>query len=1260
MPFKPFETQTFKPLPEAEQGFFDKAFESAKRGQEEYKASVAVYESLTNPEVDQEGALNYWRQVRSKQILDPIEDNWATNIIYANARTAGQMWETVKVGGKAGAIAAGAGAGIGAFVGAIIPTVGEEGITTTEGAIIGFKALGKLGLAAGSAIASYREGVGSMYAEMIQQGVDPDISRKVAQIAGIPYAILEVEQLRILAPNLKQSIKNIIEKKAVSLLAMAAKKYGKTLGKETLQEVGQEIIQFGAEDIAKYLNGKGITIDKDYLKERISRVLTVAKESAKAFSLLPVPGTAIETGINWAAPDIKAEVNNTIKEKYGETKNSQADFTQEEGVFISKEFPKGLQVSKLNDVSLEMISDVSTNLIKQTGKTGQPLSFYAFRASRINLETGEYLPHDFGWYGAGTYYSPSYTETRMYEFFEPTSLYKVTFENPFVVDVPSQIYSMVEEVSGPEYSVYNTGQIVNPETSIEISNILRQQGYDGIIIKNPYKTEFPEIVVFDPDKSIVTPSKITNLVPETTLSTLKSQAEFITDNQLVQNIKTGQESEAGFFNYEFAITQDILDTKGPLIEAQTDFEITPEDVQHPLSKISIALQKSIKNFIRQESIRKKERGQRFSAMKEAAKEAPTGEDWKIEAKRELAGEYTKLNIDPLQETVPIENYIKLHEELRNTKKIPLIEAIKLDDALEALFREGKIFRPHEIKYARKVWGNNFADSLEEISEVSKRKKSDWTDYLSLPKATSASLDLSRTARQNILMIGNTKQWFKALIRDWHLLLKNEATARLVEKDYLMKLDKAGDLLNRSGIRWNKWGPGVDFKSGTEKFASRFAGKIPGIRRSERAYAMGGNALRAEKVLEIAEQRAGEITTNKQWKDIGHVLNLLTGEGDPKTFGKLAPVFNAIFFAPRLAESRVRAFTDLFNPNLSWAARKILAYHVASFVSVNAGLLALASTVPGVNVETDPRSTDFGKIRYGDTRIDFWGGYLPLARLGIRLINGEIKTQSGRIIPAETRDTISSFLQSKLGPVPAFLLDLYRGQTFYGDYVGIEAENLAQQFYNRFTPFVIQDIVDAVRYQGLAMGAIGGALAFHGVGVQTYPVSKGTEVLMQKDSIASQVMGSKWDELGPEIQNYLRHIFPQIDQLERQAYFDSNNFRFLEKMARESNKVQTKFLKAMPKDIQTELNSLNLKPSGINRTISSDWFLNDKRYKQYEISTIMTYKKVLPKLIRSDWWKNVPPEIKVELLNYTMNQIKSTIRENIIAQANIKDFQRLQR
>lgn len=57
---------------------------------------------------------------------------------------------------------------------------------------------------------------------------------------------------------------------------------------------------------------------------------------------------------------------------------------------------------------------------------------------------------------------------------------------------------------------------------------------------------------------------------------------------------------------------------------------------------------------------------------------------------------------------------------------------------------------------------------------------------------------------------------------------------------------------------------------------------------------------------------------------------------------------------------------------------------------------------------------------------------------------------------------------------------------------------------------------------------------------------------------------------------------------------------------------------------------------------------------------MTYKKVLPKLIRSDWWKNVPPEIKVELLNYTMNQIKSTIRENIIAQANIKDFQRLQR
>ena len=1295
MPIKslPLDMPKTLPFPEAEQGFLDKTFESAKRGQEQYKASLAVYESLINPEVEREGALNYWRRVRGQQVLDPIEDNWATNIIYANARTAGQMWETTKRGGKAGLISAGIGAAAGAVVGAVTPTVGEEGLTTSTGAIIGLKAAGKLGLVAGSAIASYREGVGSMYAEMIQQGVDPEISEKVAKVAGLPYALLEVAQLKALAPNLKSGVKEILEKKTASLLATAAKKYGTTLSKEVLEEMAQEVTQIGAEDIAKYLDKQGVPIDSEYLKERINRIWEVAKESTKSFALLPVPGTVIDTGISWAAPITKEElapIDAEIEAKAEEMKVPK-DYvigsiqTYKEAEKIRSRFPQKIK----NQSSLEEVG----NAIKDhLGMQDWDIKWELISDRNVETEVKIKDGPTFHFPKLGTALADTITAKDLVKQFgiSEEDITKLSLDKLAVIRVlepTGKLFSTTEFRSNRAFAGIGdrkAGEALRHTQAFVKRGIVHELGH----LTKPPATKEGHHISHTPEFAAWVNEKVEEL--------------------FVRESKVSPVSETQFADYEFAIAQDIIDTQGPLQQAQLEMEITPEDVTSPLSKITIALDKSIKNFAQQESIRKKERGQRFGAMEKAAQGAKpvnvyktttgsrrgiseeevsynksTGEytdkvtgdpvildqeasrsaleaDWKIAAKRELKGEYTKLNIDPLQETVPIENYIKLHEELRTTKKIPRIEAVKLDDALEALFKEGKIFRPHEIKYARKVWGDNFANSLEELSEASKDMKEHWTDYLNLPRATSASLDLSRTARQNVLMLGSPKQWFKALVRDWHLLLRDEKTAKLVEKDYLLKLDKAGDLLNRSGIRWNKWGPGVGYKSGTERFASKFAGKIPGIARSERAYAMGGNALRAEKVLEIAEQRSGLTTTDKQWKDIGHVLNLLTGEGDPKTFGQLAPTLNAIFFAPRLLESRIRAFADLFRPNLSMTARKILAYHVASFVGINAGILALSSMVPGANVETDHRSTDFGKIKFGNTRVDFWGGYLPIARLGIRMATGEIKTQSGRVIPAETRDTIASFLQSKLGPVPAFLLDLYRGQTFYGDYVGVEAESLAQQFYNRFTPFVIQDIMDAIHYQGLTTGVVGGALAFHGVGVQTYPMSKGTEVMMQKDSLASKVLGQKWDELGPEVQKYMKDNFPQIEQMERQAAFDSNNFKFLERMAREKAKVQDKFLNALPKDVQAEMSSLNLKPSGINRTISSDWFLNDKRYKMYELSTIIAYKKVLPKLIRAKWWNRVPPEVKVAILSETMNRIKQAVRENIVASANIKDIQRMKR
>ena len=149
------------------------------------------------------------------------------------------------------------------------------------------------------------------------------------------------------------------------------------------------------------------------------------------------------------------------------------------------------------------------------------------------------------------------------------------------------------------------------------------------------------------------------------------------------------------------------------------------------------------------------------------------------------------------------------------------------------------------------------------------------------------------------------------------------------------------------------------------------------------------------------------------------------------------------------------------------------------------------------------------------------------------------------------------------------------------------------------------MIDAIKYQGWKTGAITAPLGFFGAGVQTYPQGKSTQVLKYKNDLAMQIIGQKWDELGPEVQDYVRQEFPEIELKERQAAFDRTNFDFLAKIAKQKAESQGKIYKSLPADVRQEFDSLNIKPSGASKTIASDWYLNEERYKhwQFQLETI---------------------------------------------------------
>src|SRR4029077_13331357 len=105
-------------------------------------------------------------------------------------------------------------------------------------------------------------------------------------------------------------------------------------------------------------------------------------------------------------------------------------------------------------------------------------------------------------------------------------------------------------------------------------------------------------------------------------------------------------------------------------------------------------------------------------------------------------------------------------------------------------------------------------------------------------------------------------------------------------------------------------------------------------------------------------------------------------------------------------------------------------------------LAIAAKY-GANVELDPRSSDFGKIRVGKTRYDIWGGNQQLVRTIAQLAptrhNGvwgqyTKSTSTGKLRhlgKGEHFDPLGRLFEGKLSPPMSLGLDIKRGEMFAG-------------------------------------------------------------------------------------------------------------------------------------------------------------------------------------------------------------------------------------
>ena len=151
------------------------------------------------------------------------------------------------------------------------------------------------------------------------------------------------------------------------------------------------------------------------------------------------------------------------------------------------------------------------------------------------------------------------------------------------------------------------------------------------------------------------------------------------------------------------------------------------------------------------------------------------------------------------------------------------------------------------------------------------------------------------------------------------------------------------------------------------------------------------------------------------------------------------------------------------------------------VAETATIMTIANVLKPGSAEINPTSTDFGKLKIGDTRFDFTGGAAGLVTLGARLWMGEYKNSvTGKITKYEPGfgkrsrfDAVIDFTANRTNPPASVVRDWLKGRDCQG-----KPFAPGRAIYQAGTPITVQqsiqlkDNASADRVAGVIADAVG--------------------------------------------------------------------------------------------------------------------------------------------------------------------------------------------
>lgn len=566
-------------------------------------------------------------------------------------------------------------------------------------------------------------------------------------------------------------------------------------------------------------------------------------------------------------------------------------------------------------------------------------------------------------------------------------------------------------------------------------------------------------------------------------------------------------------------------------------------------------------------------------------------------------------------------------------------------ALDELLK-GKIITKSQIANLETVFGKGLTKALAGKRSIGEVIQDLSFEIINLPRAVMASFDLSAPLRQGVIFsishpVASAKAYGRSV----------RATASLKYADDIERVtlnSKFGRMADEFGVHSSPTGFTAKIAGKEEQYMSRLAEKIPGVAASERGFTTFLNQQRRE-VFSVQAKKwiKRGITPEadpKSYEQLASFINHATGRGSMETMrpGALTAL-NAAFFSPRFQVSRVQVIGDLVNPNTTKHVRKVVARDLVEFYVTGMSVMAMAKAA-GAEVEMNPQSSDYGKIKVGNTRYNYWGAFQPLATFTARVATGKVKTTGTKKVKDKNRAAIiGGFLRTKLAPVPGGVVDVLVGETMGGDPVEATGEFAGKKAYESLTPLFIQDVADAFKHQEVdGQFPISAGLAFHGIGVQTWELAPFAELELAKDSISRQTYGRDYDQLTWSEATILdRDILlnhPGVGELEREARFESNSVNFLKKQALDARKSERFVMKRINKELLGDFEGMRLRIGGVSRDVGQ-WRLNDEQYKEYQEKTAKNINDIFESM-RPVWDRtNIDSYTKYEMASTILRRAK---------------------